>query len=49
MKAIANKPAVIKAIGVPFIPEGTCVIANCSRIPAKTINANAKPIPMEIA
>lgn len=48
INAIASKPAVIKAMGVPFIPSGTCVMASCSRIPAKTTNAKAKPIPMEI-
>lgn len=49
INAIANKPAVINAIGVPFIPSGTLVIANCSLTPAKMIKAKAKPIAVEIA
>jgi len=49
MKAIANRPAVIRAIGVPFMPSGTFVIANCSLTPAKIIKANANPIAIENA
>ena len=49
MKAIASRPAVIRAIGVPFMPSGTFVIANCSLTPAKIIKANANPIAVEIA
>ena len=49
INAIANKPAVTKAIGVPFIPFGTFVMASCSRIPAKITNAKAKPNAVEIA
>ena len=49
MNAIASKPAVIKAIGVPFMPSGICVMANCSRIPANITNAKAKPNAVDIA
>ena len=43
MKAIAKRPAVSSAIGVPCIAFGTLLSANCSRIPAKRTSANAKP------
>ena len=43
MKAIARRPAVSRAIGVPCIAFGTLLSANCSRIPAKSTSANAKP------
>ena len=31
------------------MPSGTCVMASCSRIPAKIIKASANPIAVEIA
>ena len=44
IKAIANIPAVTKAMGTPCIALGTLFNANCSRIPANITNANVKPI-----
>ena len=43
MKAMARRPAVRRAIGVPFIASGTLARANCSRIPAKRMSARPKP------
>ena len=49
MNAIAKRPAVRRAIGVPCNALGTLANANCSRIPANNTNANAKPIAVAIA
>ena len=49
MKAIAKRPAVRRAIGVPCSAFGTLAKDNCSRIPANKTNANAKPIAVAIA
>ena len=49
MNAIAKRPAVKRAIGVPCIAFGTLANANCSRIPANNTNANAKPKAVAIA
>ena len=49
MNAIAKRPAVRRAIGVPCNALGTLANANCSRIPANKTNANAKPIAVAIA
>lgn len=49
MKAIAIKPAIIRAIGVPFMPSGMSAVSNCSLIPAKSTNAKAKPIAVDTA
>lgn len=49
IKAIANRPAVISAIGMPFMAAGTFVRSSCSRIPAKIIRASAKPIAVATA
>lgn len=43
MKAIANIPAAIKAIGVPFNPFGTSCKSKCSLMPAKSTSASPKP------
>ena len=44
MNAMANKPAVTKAIAIPSIPFGMFTKLNCSRIPANNTIAKAKPI-----
>lgn len=44
MKAIANIPAVTKAIGMPCIALGTLLKASCSRMPANITNAKVKPM-----
>lgn len=49
MNARARMPAVIKAIGVPFMPSGTSISSVCSRTPAKIISASAKPQAMPAA
>ena len=49
MNAIASKPAVIKAIGVPCMPFGTFTRLICSRRPAKSVSARPKPIAVENA
>ena len=49
MNAIASKPAVIKAMGVPFNASGTRVSANCSRMVAKIINAIEYPMAVDMA
>ena len=49
MNAIASRPAVIKAIGVPCIPFGTFTRLICSRSPAKSTSASPKPIAVENA
>ena len=49
MNAIARRPVVIRAIGIPCKGFGMLESDNCSRIPAKTINAKAKPIAVEAA
>ena len=49
MNAIASKPAVIKAIGVPCIPLGTFTRLICSRNPAKSTSARPKPMAVENA
>lgn len=49
MKAMAKRPAVIRAMGVPFIPAGMDVRASCSRIPAKIVRASPYPIAVEAA
>ena len=43
INAIANKPAVTKAIGTPRIASGVSSISSRSRIPAKSTKARAKP------
>ena len=42
INAIAKRPAVIRAIGVPFIPFGIFTKLICSRKPAKRVSAKAK-------
>ena len=49
INAIASNPAVIKAIGVPFIPSGIFTRLICSRSPAKSTRARPKPIAVENA
>ena len=49
MKAMARMPAEMRAMGMPFIEEGSSVRASCSRIPAKTTRASVKPMAMEMA
>ena len=49
MKAMAKRPAVIRAMGVPFIPAGMDVRASCSRMPAKIVRASPYPIAVEAA
>ena len=49
MNAIASKPAVRRAMGVPSIAFGTLFMDNCSRIPAKSTKARAKPIAVQTA
>ena len=49
MNAIASKPAVRSAIGVPSIAFGTLFMDNCSRIPANSTNASAKPMAVQTA
>ena len=49
IKAMASRPAVINAIGEPFIPLGMATSSRCSRIPAKIVRANPKPIAVEAA
>ena len=44
MKAIDNKPAVIKAIGIPFRLSGTPALSNLSLSPANKTIAKVKPI-----
>ena len=46
---IISKPAVTKAIAIPLIPLGILTRLSCSRIPAKTIKARAKPRAVEKA
>ena len=46
MKAMARMPAVTSAIGTPFMPRGVPVRSSCSRMPAKSISASAKPTAM---
>ena len=49
MNAMASRPAVIRAIGVPCIPFGTFTRLICSRSPAKSTSASPKPIAVENA
>ena len=49
INAIASKPAVIKAIGVPFMPSGIFTKLICSRKPANRTSANPKPNAVEKA
>ena len=49
IKASASKPAVINAIGTPFIPSGTFAKSRCSSNPANITSAKAKPIAEEAA
>ena len=49
MNAIANNPAVTRAIGDPFMPLGTLTISMCSRMPAKMVSAKPNPIAVEAA
>lgn len=49
INAIASRPAVINAIGTPFIAFGTFESASCSRIPAKIINAKVNPNAVDTA
>ena len=39
----------MSAVGIPSMPLGNLVRANCSRIPAKSTNARAKPADVESA
>ena len=43
MKAIANRPAVRSAIGVPCMAFGILFMFNCSLNPANSTNAKVKP------
>ena len=49
MNARLNKPAVTSTMAMPRIPLGMLTRASCSRIPANTVNANAKPMAVENA
>ena len=49
IKAIASRPAVSSAIGMPFIAAGTFRRESCSRMPAKMTSESAKPIAVEKA
>ena len=49
MKAMARMPAVMRAMGVPFMPFGASISSMCSRMPAKMTNAKAKPKAMPTA
>ena len=49
MKAIARRPAVMRAMLMPCSPLGTSIMASCSRMPAKTTSAKAKPIAVLMA
>ena len=44
IKAKANMPAIIKAIGDPAKAAGTLRVSKASRIPAKIIKARPNPI-----
>lgn len=43
MNAIANRPAVTRAIDMPRMPLGMLTSASCSRSPANIISARANP------
>lgn len=49
MKAMANRPAVMRAIGVPCMPLGMLTRLICSRKPAKRVKARPKPKAVEKA
>ena len=49
MKAIANRPAVSRAIGVTFMALGVSESSSCSRMPAKSTSARAKPMAVQNA
>ncbi len=49
MNAMARMPAVMRAMGVPFMPFGASISSMCSRMPAKMTNAKAKPKAMPTA
>lgn len=49
MKAMASRPAVRSAMGIPFIAAGTFRRESCSRIPAKMMSESAKPMAVEKA
>ena len=44
INARAKRPAVTKAIGIPFIPLGISASSICSLNPAKVAKANPKPM-----
>jgi len=44
IKAIAKRPAVSSAMGMPFMAAGTFRRESCSRMPAKMMSASAKPM-----
>ena len=46
MKAMARMPAVMSAMGTPFIPLGISTSSSCSRRPAKMTMATVKPMAM---
>ena len=43
MKAMANRPAVTRAMLIPCMPFGTDTRLSCSRMPAKMTRAKPKP------
>ena len=49
MKAMASRPAVRSAMGMPFIAAGTFRRESCSRMPAKMMSESAKPMAVEKA
>ena len=49
MKARLSKPAVTRTMAMPLIPFGIFTNDSCSRSPAKTVRANAKPMAVEKA
>ena len=49
MNAMAKMPAMIRAMGVPFMPLGASIRSTCSRMPANSTKAKAKPKAMPTA
>ena len=49
IKAKANSPAVMRAMGIPRIALGTSLKVSCSRIPAKMVRARVNPMAVDTA
>ena len=49
VKASESKPAVMSTMATPRMPLGTSASSSCSRNPAKTTKARAKPIAVDQA